>query len=62
VLDEPSSFVHRFDRLDSAFAAQLDEAFRVPPDFAAAAEWRATCTWDTVARITADGYRMALAA
>ncbi|MEO6753387.1 MAG: hypothetical protein ABIP85_16545, partial [Chthoniobacteraceae bacterium] len=60
-LDEPSPFVHRFERLDSDFAATLDAAFRVSSDFAAAAPWRAGCTWDTVARLTADGYRMALA-
>lgn len=60
-LDEPSPFVHRFERLDSDFAAKLDEALRIPSDFSAAAQWRANCTWDTVARLTADGYRMALA-
>ena len=60
-LGEPSPFVHRFDRLDSGFAAKLDAAFRTAPDFSAAAQWRAACTWDTVARLTADGYRMALA-
>lgn len=62
VLDEPTPHVHRFEQLDSDFAAKLDAAFRVSPDFAAAADWRAACTWDTVARLTADGYRMALAA
>lgn len=61
VLDEPSRIVHRFERLDSDFSAKLDDAFRTRPDFAASAPWRAGCTWDTVARITADGYRMALA-
>jgi hypothetical protein len=61
VLDEPSPFVRRFERPDSDFAVALDEIFRVTPDFAAAAPWRAACTWDTVARLTADGYRMALA-
>ncbi len=60
-LDEPSPFVHRFERLDADFAAKLEAAFRTAPDFAAAAKWRASCTWDTVARLTADGYRMALA-
>ena len=60
-LDEPSPFVHRFERLDPGFAAKLDAAFRTAPDFSAAAQWRAACKWDTVARITADGYRMALA-
>ncbi len=60
-LDEPSPFVHRFERMDSDFGAKLDDAFRTAPDFAAAAPWRAGCTWDTVARLTADGYRMALA-
>jgi hypothetical protein len=61
VLDEPSPFIHRFERLDSDFAAKLEDTFRTAPDFATAAPWRAGCTWDTVARITADGYRMALA-
>ena len=60
-LDEPSPFVQRFERIDSDFAAKLDAAFHTTPDFATAADWRADCTWDTVARITADGYRMALA-
>lgn len=62
MLDEPSPFVHRFERLDSDFAAKLEDAFRITPDFAAAAGWREACTWDTAARLTADGYRMALAA
>ena len=61
VLDEPSPFVHRFNQLDSDFAAKLEDAFRTSPDFTAAAPWRAACTWDIVARLTADGYRMALA-
>jgi hypothetical protein len=60
-LDEPSPFVHRFTSLDTDFADRLRDAFRVAPDFAAAAPWRAACAWDTVARLTADGYRMALA-
>ncbi len=60
-LDEPTPFVQRFDHLDSDFGAKLDGVFRIRPDFAAAAPWRAACTWDTVARLTADGYRMALA-
>jgi glycosyltransferase involved in cell wall biosynthesis len=60
-LDEPSPFVHRFERLDSDFAGQLEAAFRTAPDFSAAAKWRAECAWDRVARLTADGYRMALA-
>ncbi len=60
-LDEPSPFVHRFERLDSDFATRLDEAFRVASDFSAAAQWRAECSWNTVAGLTADGYRMALA-
>ena len=60
-LDEPSPFIHRFDQLDSDFGTKLEDAFRVAPDFAAAAQWRAGCAWDTVARLTADGYRMALA-
>jgi glycosyltransferase involved in cell wall biosynthesis len=61
VLDEPSPFVRRFERLNSDFAGDLSETFRVTPDFAAAAHWRAGCTWNIVARLTADGYRMALA-
>jgi len=60
-LGEPSPFVHRFAGFDSDFAARLDDAFRTTPDFAAAAQWRAGCTWESVARLTADGYRMALA-
>ena len=60
-LDEPSPFVHRFENLDSDFAAKLEAAFRTAPDFTAAAKWRADCTWDRVAQLTADGYRAALA-
>ena len=60
-LDEPSPFVHRFERLDAGFTARLEEAFRTKPDFSAAAKWRAECAWDRVAQLTADGYRMALA-
>ena len=59
-LDEPSPFVHRFASLDTDFADRLEEALNVRPDFAAAAAWRASCKWDIVARLTADGYRMAL--
>ena len=61
VLDEPSPYVHRFERLDLDFAAKLDGAFCITPSFASAAQWRAGSTWDTVASLTADGYRMALA-
>jgi beta-1,4-mannosyltransferase len=59
-LDEPSPFVHRFTSLDTDFARHLQDALLVAPDYAAAASWRETCAWDTVARLTADGYRMAL--
>ncbi len=61
VLDEPTPFVRRFESMDSDFASKLAETFSTPPDFAAAAQWRAATSWETVARITADGYRMALA-
>ena len=60
-LDEPSPFVHRFTGMDTDFGDRLRDAFRVAPDFAAAAPWRAACAWENVARLTADGYRMALA-
>jgi glycosyltransferase involved in cell wall biosynthesis len=61
-LDEPSPFVHRFTSLDTDFAVRLRDALKVAPDFAAAAPWRAACAWDAVARLTAEGYRSALAA
>lgn len=60
ILDEPSPFVHRFSSFTGDFGAKLQEALRVPPDFAAARDWRKSRTWDQVAAITMDGYRMAL--
>jgi len=59
-LDEPSPFVHRFTGLDTDFADRLHDAWKVAPDFTAAGSWRDACAWDTVARLTADGYRKAL--
>lgn len=61
-LAEPSPFVHRFTSIQTDFAAALQNALRMAPDFAAAAPWREACSWDTVARLTADGYSAALAA
>jgi glycosyltransferase involved in cell wall biosynthesis len=61
VLDEPSPYVHRFAGW-AEFGARLDAAFGIPPDFTAAAAWRAACSWDEVARLTAEGYRRALGA
>ena len=60
VLDEPSPSVHRFQSFETDFADSLHRALQVAPDFSAAASWRAARSWDTVARLTAEGYRMAL--
>ena len=60
VLDEPSPFVQRFQSFENDFADRLRRALQVAPDFSAAASWRASRSWDTVARLTAEGYRMAL--
>ena len=59
-LDEPSPLVHRFRSLETDFADCLRNALQVAPDFSAAKAWRESRSWDTVARLTADGYRMAL--
>jgi hypothetical protein len=60
VLDEPSPFVHRFSSFDTDFACQLAAALAVRPDYDAARSWRAQCSWDRVAELTAAGYRSAL--
>jgi beta-1,4-mannosyltransferase len=60
VLDEPSPLIHRFVSFEKDFAPALDAALRVAPDFAAAAAWRASHSWDEVARLTIEGYRRAL--
>ncbi|MEQ1851527.1 MAG: glycosyltransferase [Chthoniobacteraceae bacterium] len=61
VLDEPSPFVHRFHGFDFDFAGCLSRALAVAPDFAAAAKWRQDSSWEKVAQLTAEGYRMACA-
>jgi beta-1,4-mannosyltransferase len=58
-LDEPTPFVRRFADF-SDFGAQLRAVLEVPPDFAAAANWRSACSWDEVARLTVEGYRLAM--
>ena len=55
-LDEPTPTVRRF-RDFTDFGAQLHAALEIPSDFAAAAPWRAACSWDAVARLTAEAYR-----
>lgn len=59
-LDEPSPFVHRFRNFETDFTDCLRNALRVAPDFCAAKAWREARSWDTVARLTAEGYRAAL--
>jgi hypothetical protein len=59
-LGEPSPYVLRFNSFATDFAEQLAAAVAVRPDFAAASPWREDCSWENVARITADGYRKAL--
>ncbi len=60
VLDEPNPFVHRFSDFETDFAEALNKALTIKPDFEAAASWREACSWDKVAQLTADGYRLAL--
>lgn len=60
VFDEPSPFVHRFSSFDSDFGHKLASALAMRPDYDAAAPWRAQCSWDRVAELTAAGYRSAL--
>jgi hypothetical protein len=60
VLGEPTPYVRRFTNFATDFAEQLTAALAVQPDFAAAASWREASNWDTVARLTADGYRYAV--
>src|SRR5262249_4939206 len=60
VLGEPTPYVRRFTNFATDFAEQLTAALAVQPDFAAASSWREASSWDTVARLTADGYRDAL--
>jgi beta-1,4-mannosyltransferase len=61
VLDEPSPFVHRFRDIGEEFGLKLQAALAVRPDYAAAADWRTTCSWDRVAQLTLDGYQRAMA-
>jgi glycosyltransferase involved in cell wall biosynthesis len=58
-LGEPTPYVHRFISMDD-FGQALSAALAIAPDFAAAAVWRAACSWDVVARQTADAYVKAL--
>jgi glycosyltransferase involved in cell wall biosynthesis len=60
VLGEPNPYVRRFTNFATDFAEQLAAALAMRPDFAAASSWRAACSWDTVARLTANGYRYAI--
>ena len=59
-LDEPSTLVQRFDDLGENFRARLESAFAVPPDYEAAAGWRATTAWSRIAELTDAAYRDAL--
>jgi glycosyltransferase involved in cell wall biosynthesis len=58
-LGEPSPYVRRFSNFTADFAEQLVAALAVQPNFEAASSWREACSWDNVARLTADGYRNA---
>jgi beta-1,4-mannosyltransferase len=60
VLDEPNPYVHRFTGIPGNFGEKIAAALAVKPDFAAAAPWRESCSWNRVARLTADAYRDAL--
>ena len=55
-LAEPSPRVFRFGGFGANFAGQLRCALETPPDFSAAAPWRAETSWPEVARLTAEGY------
>jgi beta-1,4-mannosyltransferase len=59
-LGEPTPYVRRFTDFASDFRTELDAAFSLPPDFAAAAGWRDTCNWDGIAELTMEGYRCAM--
>jgi glycosyltransferase involved in cell wall biosynthesis len=58
MLDEPTPFVRRFADF-AEFGGQLREALAMGPDFAKAEPWRKACSWDEVARLTMEGYRLA---
>jgi glycosyltransferase involved in cell wall biosynthesis len=60
VLDEPTPYVRRFASFATDFGEQLLAALTVRPDFAAASFWRESCSWNRVARLTAEGYRYAI--
>ncbi len=60
ILGEPTPFVHRFADIERDLAPALRAALSVAPDFAAAAAWRAECSWARIAHLTAEGYRRAL--
>jgi len=55
-LGEPTPTVRRFTDF-ADFGARLREALEIPADFGAAAGWRQECSWDEVARVTAEAYR-----
>jgi glycosyltransferase involved in cell wall biosynthesis len=59
-LHEPTPYVCRFTDFASDFGWQLDAAASVKADFAAASLWRDSCSWDKVARTTAQAYRDAV--
>lgn len=59
-LGESSPYVVRFSTPETDLGQQLELALGLKPDFEAAADWREACSWDRVARLTAEAYADAL--
>lgn len=55
-LGEATPYVLRFSTPETDLGKQLELALAVKPDFNAAADWREACSWDRVARLTAEAY------
>jgi hypothetical protein len=56
---EPSRYVLRFGRWDD-FPGKLEEALKLAPNYAAAADWRAVNDWNQIAKITVEIYRQSM--
>jgi beta-1,4-mannosyltransferase len=55
-LGERTPYVRRFVSVEDDFGDQLQAASMVAPNFDEAAQWREACSWDRVARLTAEAY------
>ena len=58
-LGEPTPYVRRFTSLAEDFGDELEIARTIAPNFNDAANWREACSWDRVARLTAEAYSTA---